>query len=144
MNTTARPPFAVSAEDRFGKRIVAKLSDASNDLPHEISERLKAARMMALSKRNIAKVETASDAVSLGQSAALHLGGEKFNWWSRMAAIVPLIALVAGLMTIQLIQDDFWADEIAMVDAELLTDELPPEAYTDPGFAQFLRSSVHN
>lgn len=138
---TARQMSAMSAEDRFGLRLAARLSDASDDIPHEISERLKAARMMALSKRNVARVETASSVVTLGQTAALHLGGEKFNWWGRMAAIVPLIALVAGLMAIQLVQDDFWADEIASVDAELLTDELPPEAYTDPGFAQYLRSS---
>ena len=138
---TARQMSAMSAEDRFGLRLAARLSDASDDIPHEISERLKAARMMALSKRNVARVETASSVVTLGQTAALHLGGEKFNWWGRMAAIVPLIALVAGLMAIQLVQDDFWADEIASVDAELLTDELPPEAYTDPGLAQYLRSS---
>ena len=132
---------AMSAADRFGQRVAAQLSDASDGIPHEISERLKAARMMALSKRNIAKLETASAVVSLGQTAALHLGSEKFNRWGRMAAIVPLIALVAGLMSIQWVQDDFWANEIASVDAELLTDELPPEAYTDPGFAQYLRSS---
>ena len=58
-----------------------------------------------------------------------------------MAAIIPLVALVVGFVAIELVQDDFWADEIASVDAELLTDELPPEAYTDPGFAQYLRSS---
>lgn len=138
---TARQMSAMSAEDRFGQRLAARLSDANDEIPHEISERLKAARMMALSKRNVTKIQTAPAAVSLGQTAALHLGGEKFNWWTRMAAMVPLVALVAGLMTIQLVQDDFWATEIASVDAELLTDELPPEAYADPGFAQYLRSS---
>lgn len=138
---TARRTLAASAEDRFGQRVAYRLSDASDDLPHEISERLKAARMMALSKRNVTKTETASAVVSLGQTAVLHLGGEKFNWWGRMAAIIPLVALVVGFVAIELVQDDFWADEIASVDAELLTDELPPEAYTDPGFAQYLRSS---
>ncbi len=138
---TARQMSDTSAEEHFGQRLVARLSDASDDLPHEISERLKAARMIALSKRNVTKVETVSALVGLGQTAALHLGGEKFNWWSRMAAIIPLIALVAGFMAIELMQDEFWADETASVDAELLTDELPPEAYTDPGFAQYLRSS---
>ncbi len=139
MNTTHQMS-AMSAEDRFGQRFAARLSDASDDLPHEISERLKAARMVALSKRNILKMETASGAISLGQTAALHLGGEKFNWWGRMAALVPLIALVVGLMTIKLLQDEFLVDEIASVDAELLTDELPPAAYTDPGFTQYLRT----
>lgn len=138
---TARQISAMSEEDRFGTRLAARLSEVNDDIPHEISERLKAARMLALSKRNVSKVETASAVTSLGQTAALHLGSEKFNWWGRMAAIVPLIALVVGLLAIQLLQDDFWADEIASVDAELLTDELPPAAYTDPGFAQYLRSS---
>ena len=31
-------------------------------------------------------------------------------------------------------------DEVAEVDAAILTDDLPPSAYTDPGFAQFLKS----
>ena len=140
MNNT-RQLSAVNAEDRFGKRVTARLSDTSDNLPHEISERLKAGRMMALSKRNILKFESATSALSLGSTAALQPGGEKFSWWSRLAATLPLIALVAGLMAIELIQDDFWADEVASVDAELLTDELPPSAYTDPGFAQYLRSS---
>ena len=131
---------AMSAEDRFGKRVTARLSDASDNLPHEISERLKAARMMALSKRSVTKVETATAAVSYGSTAALQAGGEKFSWWGRLAATIPLFALVAGLLAIQLIQDDFWADEMASVDAELLTDELPPDAYTDPGFVQYLHN----
>lgn len=140
-----RPPMsAMSAEDRFGTLVVSRLSDVNDDLSHEISERLKAARMMALSKRKVLQVETATSVVSLGQTAALHLGGEKFNWWSRLAAVVPLIALAVGLLTIQSVQDDFWASEIATVDAELLTDELPPAAYADPGFAQYLRTNARD
>jgi hypothetical protein len=143
MNTT-RQMSAMSAEDRFGQRVAARLSDTSDNLPHEISERLKAARMMALSKRSVIKVETAGKVLSFGATAALQAGGEKFSWWGRVAATIPLFALVAGLMAIQLIQDDFWADEIASVDAELLTDELPPAAYTDPGFVQYLHSGGHD
>jgi hypothetical protein len=54
--------------------------------------------------------------------------------------VVPLIALVAGLITISVMQDEDRASELAEVDAALLTDDLPPAAYTDPGFAQFLKS----
>ena len=137
---TSRQISAMSAEDRFGKRLTARLSDTSDNLPHEISERLKAARMTALSKRNVIKVETAGNVLSFGSTAALQAGGEKFSWWNRAAATIPLFALVAGLMAIQLIQDDFWADEIASVDVELLADELPPAAYMDPGFVQYLHN----
>ncbi|OYU44069.1 MAG: hypothetical protein CFE44_14925 [Burkholderiales bacterium PBB4] len=128
-------------EERFGRRVAARLSDSSDHLPHEISERLKAARMMALSKRNVVKVETAGRAIGFGSTAALQAGGERFGWWGRLAASLPLFALVAGLAAIEVLQDDFWANEVASIDAELLTDELPPSAYTDPGFTQYLRST---
>ena len=68
---TAHPSSTMSREERFGRRLTQRLSESSDQLPHEISERLKAARMMALSKRNVVKVETAESAVRLGASVAL-------------------------------------------------------------------------
>ena len=136
--------FELNAEDQFGQRYASLLSDSSDVLSHEISERLKAARMSALSKRNVIKVETASAVVGLGATAAMHLGGEKLSWWGRLAAAIPLLALVVGLMAIQHFQDEFWADEIASVDAQLLSEELPPSAYTDPGFVQYLHNGVRD
>jgi hypothetical protein len=50
-----------------------------------------------------------------------------------------LLALVLGLIAINTIQNDDNANELAEIDAALLTDDLPPAAYTDPGFAQFLK-----
>ena len=140
MNTTHQAS-ALGREELFSSRVTARLSEASDDIPHEISERLKVARMVALSKRKVLKLETASAVNSSSPEASLQLGGESLNWWGRIGAVVPLIALIAGLLTIQLVQDDFWADEVASVDAELLTDELPPSAYADPGFTQFLRTT---
>jgi hypothetical protein len=46
----------------------------------------------------------------------------------------------AGLIVITTLQEDNRTDELAEVDAALLTDDLPPAAYTDPGFAQFLKT----
>jgi hypothetical protein len=60
-------------------------------------------------------------------------------WWTRLGAVLPLVALVAGLITISAWQEDQRASELAEVDAALLTDDLPPAAYTDSGFAQFLK-----
>ena len=57
-------------------------------------------------------------------------------------AALPLLALVAGLIAISVIQNDNRANELAEIDAALLTDDLPPTAYTDPGFAQFLKSNA--
>jgi hypothetical protein len=49
------------------------------------------------------------------------------------------LALIAGLISINLIQNDNRANDLAEVDAALLTDDLPTAAFTDPGFAQFLK-----
>jgi hypothetical protein len=82
-----------------------------------------------------------SSVVSNGASATLTLGGdEKTGFWGRMASVLPLVALVAGLVAINVVQNEVRANELAEVDTALLTDDLPPAAYADPGFVQFLRA----
>ena len=134
------------AQDRFGLGIAARLSDAANQLPHDISERLRAARMQAVGKRKVASVRTASSVVASGSAAAMTLGGaygdEKFSLWNAIASALPLIALIVGLISINIIQNDNRAGEIAEVDAALLTDDLPPAAFTDPGFVQFVKMKL--
>jgi hypothetical protein len=55
-----------------------------------------------------------------------------------------MVVLLVGLFCIDAVQDQYRADELADVDLELLTAELPPVAYTDPGFVQFLRSTIRD
>jgi hypothetical protein len=127
-------------EDRFGHKLVSCLSETTTDLPHDISERLRAARGQAVSQRKIAKTRTAVNVVRTGNTAMLTWDSEEtLGWWGRIGSIIPLIALVAGLLTISSIQDDNRAEELAEVDSALLTDELPPAAFADPGFVQFLK-----
>jgi hypothetical protein len=127
-----------SSQDRLGGVIAARLSDATQDLPNDISERLKAARMQALAKRNVVKLKTATSVNVQGGAATLNSGDFGGGLWRRLGAVIPLLALVAGLLTIAVVQDQQRANEIADVDVELLADELPPAAYTDPGFVHFL------
>ena len=47
---------------------------------------------------------------------------------------------MVGLVSIHFIQNERRANEIAEIDSALLMDELPPAAYTDPGFVQFLKA----
>lgn len=127
------------AQDRFGLQVAARLSDAADDLPYDISERLRAARAQALGKRKLAVMQTATSMAVSGGAAALTFGNEHLGWWGRIAAVIPLVALVFGLIVIYTIQNDMRANELAEIDAALLTDDLPPVAYADPGFAQFLK-----
>jgi hypothetical protein len=66
---------------------------------------------------------------------------EGLNLWSRMASALPLLVLLFGLATIHIFQNEHRTNEIAQLDAELLIDDLPPAAYTDPGFLVFLKSN---
>ncbi len=125
-------------EQRFGRQIAERLSTGSRDLPHDIGERLRAARVQAVARRRVTPVAHTAPVVVASGSAAT-LGG---GWWSRAGAVLPLVALVVGLMAISTVQDERHAREAAEVDSALLTDDLPPAAFTDPGFAQFLKS-VH-
>ena len=137
------------AQDRFGLGIAARLSDATDKLPHDIYERLKAARMHALGKRKLVSVRAASSVTAsvpnASGTAAITLGGgsgddEKFSLWNAIASVLPLIALIVGLVSVNIVQNNNRAGELAEIDAALLTDDLPPTAYTDPGFVQFLKA----
>lgn len=87
-------------------------------------------------------METSASVVNSGGSAALTWGSDDgLSWWARIGSVVPLIALVVGLLAINSIQNDKRAQEVAEVDVALLTDELPPAAFADPGFVQFLKAT---
>jgi hypothetical protein len=138
MNAVTRD-LAIARQDQFGRRLAARLDAATLELPHDVTERLRAARVQALSKRKVVALgETHAVQVSGGQAT---LGGDQGpGWWHRLASALPLVVLLAGLVTIHVVQNDTRARELAEVDAALLTDDLPPAAYADPGFAQFLKS----
>jgi hypothetical protein len=134
----------VKIQDQFGLRIAAQLNSASRDLPHDITERLRAARTRAVSARLMpqTRLQTSHGVTHQNGVGLLNFGDEGLNIWSRLASLLPLIALVAGLAIIQNIMDDDRANELAEVDAALLTDDLPPSAYADPGFLQFLKNPM--
>lgn len=134
--TSTRITSSPAPEDLFGRAIAARLSAGADDLPRDISERLRASRTQALAQRKREIAQTV--VVESGGSAVLGLQG----WWQRGLAVVPLLLLTIGLLTIGLTQEERRTAELAEVDAALLTDDLPPAAYTDPGFAQFLKANA--
>lgn len=147
MNIGYRTQHEEAAQERFGLRIAARLSAGAQDLPHELRERLRAAREQALDRRRQA-IATAAPQVAkgntgfirLGPAAALLPSGGSTDFWNRIGSMFLLALLLVGLIVIQRAQNKDHALDVAHVDAALLTDELPLEAYADPGFLQFLKS----
>ena len=134
--TTTDSLLAQRQADRFGQAVALRLSGGAGDLPYEARERLRAARVRALAARK--KPEVAPVVVGRGASATLALGER--TWFNRIASALPLVVLAAGLVMIHSIQTERRATELAEFDAALLTDDLPPAAYADPGFVQYLKS----
>ena len=52
MNTAPHPSNDAAA-DLFARRVAARMTQGTEDLPYDISERLRAARMQALAKRKV-------------------------------------------------------------------------------------------
>lgn len=129
-----------SFQDEFGRRVASRLAGGAGELPRDISERLRAARVQALSLHQRVQAEQAPVVTRLGGQLGLHGDNEGASWWRRVASALPLLALALGLIAINVVQNEHRASEVAEVDAALLTDTLPPEAYADPGFVQFLKS----
>lgn len=129
------PQRAEALADRFGRAVAVRLAAGTDELSYESRERLRAARVRALQARKQPEVAP----VVVGRGGAATLAGEP-SWWTRIASVLPLVVLAAGLVFIHATQLERRASELAEVDAELLTDDLPPAAYADPGFVQFLKT----
>ncbi len=125
-------------QDQLGRKIAIRLHDGAETLPHDITERLKVARMQALARRKVSKPKLVAGISSQGNALALHINGDNRSLWNRVASLLPLLALIVGLLIIDAAQEQWGAQELADIDTELLTDDLPPSAYTDPGFVHFL------
>lgn len=123
---------------RVGARLAAGLSECAAALPQDITERLRVAREQAVVRARQVRRQTATPLLAL-QGGAAALGGPD-AWWQRLASLLPLLVLAAGLLLVGQWTTREQVLAAADIDAVLLSDEVPPDAYADPGFAEFLKS----
>lgn len=139
------PIRADALETRFGLRLAARLSEGADQLPHDLTERLRFARETALARGlSASSVRAEANTVGFSSSGTLSLGGDPSRgkpWWTSLTAIVPMVALVGGLYLIGHFHAREQIAAAAEVDAALLADDLPPAAYSDPGFVEFLKTA---
>lgn len=127
-------------EARFGLRIGALLNERSQQTPHDVSERLRIAREQAVARARVARLAAAGGDVALGAAPGrAAVMGRQPGWWFRFASVVPLVMLIVGLVLIDDLHDRAQIEAAADVDAALLSDDLPPDAYGDAGFVEFLK-----
>jgi len=138
MNTTR---INLSQADTFGRRVAVQLDHGNQDMSYEISERLRAARMRAVAARRVSQTEwqLASEVQTQNGLLSMNFPSKVQIFLNSLVSLVPLICLAAGLVMLYDFHNDQSASELAEVDSALLVDDLPPQAYADPGFLQFLK-----
>ena len=123
--------------EHFGRTSATLLRQGAQNLPIAIKDRLHAARMKALSVRKPEKVAIRKPVFA--SPTATWTSGPN-GLWDTVGWVAPLVVLVFGLIGIGQWQDDSRINDIAEVDAALLSDDVPPDAYADGGFMAFLKN----
>ncbi len=126
-------------EARFGLRVAQTLNEP--ELGHDIEQRLRVARQQALARAAASRQAALPATAVVGRAGATVTLGFGGNWWLRAAALTPLLVLALGVLLIGYVDDEERIRAAVEVDAVLLSDTLPPKAYTDPGFTEYLRQS---
>lgn len=119
-------------EISFGLKVKQALNEGTRLSPRA-SARLREARERALAAQ---KPEHASADLAVAGDALARAGG--FGGLSRRV-LLPLAVAIAGLAAIYTWQQEQRAAEVEEIDARLLADDLPLEAYLDKGFEAWLR-----
>jgi hypothetical protein len=119
-------------EPRFGNRIRHLLNQGAALDPAK-RERLRAARQQALERQRAEPVPALRWADNV-------LGS--FDGWRGLSArvLLPIAVLVLSVSGIYSWQEKRRVAELVEIDSELLTDDLPIDAYLDRGFQNWLRS----
>jgi len=127
-------------EIKFTNQIRQALNEGSRlngDAGAHIAERLRAAREQALARRKLER----SPALAWARSTAAGvIGGFGGLAGFSVRLLLPTALLVAGLIAIYSAQQAQRAADIEELDALLLTDDLPIDAYLDRGFETWLKN----
>ncbi|HZM35818.1 MAG TPA: DUF3619 family protein [Burkholderiales bacterium] len=118
-------------EDRFGEQIRQLLNQGA-EVDAATAERLRAARELALSRQR----PEPAPVLRLAYNVLGSFGGWGGLW---LRLLLPTALLVAAVATLYMGQQNQGILDAAEIDAELLSDDLPIDAYLDRGFQDWLK-----
>jgi hypothetical protein len=124
-------------ERQLGVAVARTLSVQSEHLHPDLRERLRVSRHQAMEVARVRRLALQPVDVPVAVGAE----GGQFGWWGRLGTLVPAIALAAGLLAIQAWQEQIQIRTAGEVDAALLSDDVPLDAYADPAFIEFLKET---
>ena len=118
-------------ESQFGNR-VRQILNQGLDLQPQIAEQLRAARERALGAQRLEPAPV----LAWADNVAGFFGG-----WTGFSLrfLMPLVLLLAAVGSLYVWQQNRVVAEIEEIDAQLLTDDLPLDAYLDRNFQNWLK-----
>ena len=124
-------------EERYASRIRQALNHGLNDTSPAVARRLEAARHQAISRQK----QTAPQLALAGnKTPAFHIRSIPDNRYLRQA--LALLALLLGMWISFYMDSNNYVREIEQADSALLSDDLPPEAFLDNDFFQWLKDDT--
>ena len=121
-------------EERYAYRVRQALNHGLKDIPPATARRLEAARHLALSKQK----QSTAELVIAGH------GSSSFRFGVHIPYIKQLLAIAALLLGMWLSfywQSVQYTSDLEQVDSALLSDDLPPEAFLDNDFFEWLKDN---
>ncbi|WP_114813521.1 DUF3619 family protein [Paraburkholderia kururiensis] len=130
-------------ELEFARQLRRALDENAASIPPVTVDRLAAARRAALARKKAEPAEVrvvAPVLVAAGMPGAMAapVAPRQRSRLRRFAFAWPLVALVVGLVAIAYWEDYQRTAELADIDAAMLSDDLPLNAYLDHGFNAYL------
>jgi len=122
-------------EERYAFRIRQTLNHSLKDIPPAASRRLEAARHLALARQKQAAPTLAL--AGAGASAPFPLPHIPY-----LRQILSVVALLLGVWLSFYWHSVQYVSEIEAVDSALLADDLPPEAFMDNEFLEWLKDDT--
>src|SRR4030095_1857795 len=112
-------------QTRFALRGASRLSEAASLTSHDVDERLRFARQRALERAHAARQVTQTADATFVNGVTLAFAGEsqRSPWWMRLATLLPLAVLLAGLTLIQQRHSQVQIEAAAEIDAAILADD---------------------
>jgi hypothetical protein len=120
-------------QERYAYRVRQALNHGLNDIPAATSRRLEAARHLAISKQK----QTVRELVFAGAGTLVSSASKVHIPFLKQA--LAIVALLLGMWISFYWHGLQYVTELEEVDSALLADDLPPEAFLDNDFFEWLK-----
>ena len=125
----------------FAYKVRRALNESAENIPEATLNRLSSARKIALShkKQESSIAVFASKGILAGNNGFSFQGPN--SWFGKLGVALPMLVLIVGLFGIYEYEQNQRINDLAEIDAAVLVDELPPDAYLDTGFSAYLNKA---